>query len=80
MKIEINSQDAMRLTGMSLSDAQEILRNRQKDRKITPSEVRELIVAQFIIALHNGNEKDAANALYTLLHECNHRLGYKKAN
>lgn len=66
MKIEINSQDVIRLTGMSFSDAQEILENRPKDRTIAPSEVRDIIIAQFIIAMYNGNELDATNALNRL--------------
>ena len=66
MKIEINSQDAIRLTGKSVSDAQYILDNRDKDRMIGPSEVRNLIIAQFIIAMDSGNETEAKNALNRL--------------
>ena len=66
MIIKIDVNDAIRLTGKSVSDAQYILDNRDKDRMIGPSEVRDLIIAQFIIAMDSGNETEAKNALNRL--------------
>ena len=66
MIIKIDVNDAIRLTGKSVSDAQYILDNRDKDRMIGPSEVRNLIIAQFIIAMDSGNETEAKNALNRL--------------